>query len=94
MLPDNKNRLHEVRTLANRTPLYIPTQMTFQMLFEPCLFDPYFSCRVEYLKAVGFYEASEQHMREILRIASLRMQNCNRAGFVPSLPSVASVPSQ
>ena len=77
MLPNNKNRLHEARTLANRAPLYIPTQMTYQLLFEPCLFDPYFRCRVEYLKAAGYYTASEQHMREILLVARLRMENCN-----------------
>ena len=94
MLPSKPSKLHEVRTVANRAPLYIPTHMTFPMLFEPCLFDPYFSCRREYLKAAGFYDASEEHIREILLVARLRMENFSRAGFVPSLPSSAIVAPQ
>ena len=78
-----------VREKANQAPLYIPTRgVDFQLLFEPALFDPYYTYREDFLTAADFYKynTDSQERKIVLEIARQRMQeHSNGPGFAPPL---------
>ena len=79
--------LRSVREKANRAPLYVPTRdLNYELIFEPVIFDPYYMTRDNYLKAAGFYKYErEEERRAVLDVARARMDNCNTAGYAPSV---------